>query len=628
MDSSFTSLKNSFGGFNDEELLRVQKIIEDLELTESIVSKEWVNFALQKKIAEDYSKHLDPFKVFLKKNIKKLKVQKTTEQIKEVAEEDPKMFENVEIEDIIFDTDSLVDESEIPKIKDEPSSSIDVSTARNNNNNNNNNNNPSLPNKSMFKPTKQEMTNDNTKKVVITDDIGDFDFTTSNQPIKQSNPTQLLNYKERKNIGGISYSMNNNEELKTDLSLREKKSCDLKGAGEEFYPIKYHRDTLEQRTKILKESVQSNNYTFPVSLDCQDDESIVRSVGRVWMYDQETILSKRFYLLGNERDSSSSSGSSGGGSGSGSASIFSLENNIPDYSMFSGQVVMAESKKIAGSHFYYTNKLYTPNPLPFFSQRKECGDINVMIASGPFDLQKSTPDYTPLDDLCNVVSNKKPHILLLMGPFIDESNVHIKKYSETFNELFNNLMKKLNDNIPSTTKVLIVPSLNDVDHEYIFPQPPYVPSVNLNSNILFVPNPFTLIINESFTIGITSSDIYNNLVSKAHFKNKHTPEDIFNMIINQNNYYPMHPAQAPISMRYLQHLNFPGFTPDILVVPKNSPIAAISNDVLCLGVPPIVGNKSTFGSYAELTITKSKQSLAFDNNIPVSKRTIVNFKNI
>ncbi|KAN0029352.1 hypothetical protein ACTFIV_011243 [Dictyostelium citrinum] len=614
MDSNLYISKDSFGGFNENELLRVQKIIEELELTELIVSKEWDQFSLSKKIAEDYSKHLGPFKVFLKKNLKKLKAQKTTQQIKDVAQEDPKIFENIEFQDIIFDTDSLVDESEIPKIKDEPSSSVDVSTATRNKNYNNN---PSLPNKSMFKPTtKQEVNNEN-KKVVITDDIGDFDFTTTNQPIKQSNPTQLLNYKDRKNIGGIAYSMNHNEELKTDPSMKEKKSLDLKGAGEEFYPIKYHRDTLEQRTKVLKETVQSNNYKFPVSLECGEDESIVRSVGRVWMYDQETMLSKRFYLLGNERDSSS-----------GSTSIFSLENNIPDHSMFSGQVVMAESKKIAGSHFYYTNKLYYPNPLPFFSPRKECGDINVMVASGPFDLQKSIPDYTPLDDLCNAVSNKKPHILIIMGPFIDESNIHIKKYSETFNELFNNLMKKLNDNIPSTTKVLIVPSLNDADHEYIFPQPPYVPSVNLNSNILFVPNPFTLIINESFTIGTTSSDIYNNLLSKTHFKNKPTPEDIFNMIINQNNYYPMHPAQVPIAMKYIEHLNFPGFTPDILIVPKSSPIAAISNDVLCLGVPPIVGNKSAFGSYAELTITKSKQSLAFDNNIPVSKRTIVNFKNI
>ncbi|KAN0031135.1 hypothetical protein ACTA71_010216 [Dictyostelium dimigraforme] len=617
--------EESFSGFNQDELLRVQKIIEELELTESIVSKEWIPFALSKRIAEDFSKHLDPFKVFLKKNLKKLKIQKSTQQIKEVVEEDPKMFENIEIEDIIFDTDSLVDESEFQMFKDEPSSSIDVSTATatttTRNGNNNNKNNLSIPNKSMFKPTKQELTNE-TKKVIITDDIGEFDFTTTNQPIKQTNPTQLLNYKERRNIGGIAYSMNYNEEKnKIDPSMREKKLCDLKGAGEEFYPIKYHRDTLEQRTKMLKESVQTNDYRFPVPLECEADESIIRSVGRVWMYDQETILSKRFYLLGNERDSSS-------GSGNSSTSIFSLENNISEYSMFSGQVIMAESKKIAGSHFYYTNKLYYPNPLPFFSPRKECGDINVMIASGPFDLQKSIPDYTPLDDLCSAVSNRKPHILLLMGPFIDESNIHIKKYSETYNELFNNLMKKLNDNIPSTTKVLIVPSLNDADHEYIFPQPPYIPSVNLNSNILFVPNPFTLIINESFTIGITSSEIYSNLVSKAHFKNKHTPEDIFNLIINQNNYYPIHPAQAPISMRYLKHLNFPGFTPDILIVPKNTPIATISSDVLCLGVPPIVGNKSVFGSYADLTITKSKQSLAFDNNIPVSKRTIVNFKNI
>ncbi|KAK5584878.1 hypothetical protein RB653_006496 [Dictyostelium firmibasis] len=614
MDSNLYVSRENFGSFNEEELLIVQKIIEELGLTELIVSKEWIAFALSKKVAGDFLKHLGPFKTFLKKNLKKIKTQKSTQQIKEAVEEDPKIFENVEIEDIIFDTDSLVDESEIPKVKDEPSNEVTRNTKKINNNN------PTLPNKSIFKPTKQEATNNESKKVVITDNIGDFDFSTVNEPIKQTNPTQLLNYKERKNIGAMAYSLNYNDENKTDPSMREKKSCDLKGAGEEFYPIKYHSDTLEQRTKILKESVHSNNYTFPVPLEC-DDESMVRSVGRVWMYDQETMLSKRFYLLGNERDSSS-------GSGNSSTSIFSLETNIDDFSMFSGQVVMAESKKIAGSHFYYTNKLYYPNPLPFFSPRKECGDINVMVASGPFDLQKSIPDYTPLDDLCNAVSNKKPHILLLMGPFIDDSNLHISKYSETYNELFNILMKKLNDNIPLSTKVLIVPSLKDVDHDYILPQPPYIPTVNLNSNILFVPNPFTLIINESFTIGITSSEIYNNLLSKAHSKNKNTPEDIFNMIINQNNYYPMHPAQAPIGMRYLQHLNFPGFTPDILIVSKSSPIAAISNDVLCLGIPPIVGNKSAFGSYADLTITKSKQSIAFDKNIPVSKRTIVNFKNI
>ena len=120
--------------------------------------------------------------------------------------------------------------------------------------------------------------------------------------------------------------------------------------------------------------------------------------------------------------------------------------------------------------------------------------ISVMMASGPFTTNTNL-DYAPLRDLLNQVLTTKPDVLILMGPFVDISQPLIESgdvilidtddkgkvtevaasYEMAFvKRIMTDSLQLLFDtekDLP--TNIILVPSLLDAHHEFVFPQPPF-----------------------------------------------------------------------------------------------------------------------------------------------------------
>jgi DNA polymerase alpha subunit B len=105
-----------------------------------------------------------------------------------------------------------------------------------------------------------------------------------------------------------------------------------------------------------------------------------------------------------------------------------------------------------------------------------------------------------------------------MGPFVDCRHEKVKiecDTTQTFEEVFvrvYNQLKKFAEQSPQT-HVVVVPSLHDVHHTFVFPQPPFdIPSsdVAVPSNLHFVSNPAYFLFN-GILIGACSVDVLKHL---------------------------------------------------------------------------------------------------------------------
>ena len=125
--------------------------------------------------------------------------------------------------------------------------------------------------------------------------------------------------------------------------------------------------------------------------------------------------------------------------------------------------------------------------------------LSLFMASGPFTTSDNLL-YEPLEDLLRQVLNKKPDILILIGPFVDisqpllagdddiilddvddDKNIlsqHCASYEMIFIEkIIRDGLKALfnseSDHGNIITNIIIIPSLKDAHHEYVYPQPPF-----------------------------------------------------------------------------------------------------------------------------------------------------------
>lgn len=72
------------------------------------------------------------------------------------------------------------------------------------------------------------------------------------------------------------------------------------------------------------------------------------------------------------------------------------------------------------------------------------GPLSVVIASGPFT-QSDTMTYQPLEDLIMYVQEHQPHVLILIGPFLDALHPQVTEglLAQTFNDIFENIVDTL-----------------------------------------------------------------------------------------------------------------------------------------------------------------------------------------
>jgi len=275
------------------------------------------------------------------------------------------------------------------------------------------------------------------------------------------------------------------------------------------------------------------------------------------------------------------------------------------------------------------NKLYQTLPLPFHvTEQSNPIPFSVIVAAGPWTTSDNM-EYAPLDAFLNEVSNNPPEVLILVGPFVDTDHPFVQSgvLPETFEQKLEIIIQKIIEraNEWETTKIIIIPSLKDASHPFVFPQPPFEVSPELKekttNQILFYPHPATFTVN-GVSCGISSNDILFHL-NQDQASSLHDTDRLGKMcehVITQRSYYPLYPpsVQAANDMCRLEFMDFP-FTPDILLLPSDLKFfVKNTKDVLCINPGRITKGK-TPGTFARFTV-HSKTETA----IRVVERTRVN----
>lgn len=231
--------------------------------------------------------------------------------------------------------------------------------------------------------------------------------------------------------------------------------------------------------------------------------------------------------------------------------------------------------------------------IPEFYAGKGEHPVQCMIFSGPFTTDLQSLDYNYLTEVLNYANTEKPHVLVLLGPFIDVRNESIKKGDLfdfesntflTFEDLFRRNIYSSIENFArknEKVKIYIIPSEYDAAHPFPIPQPGLKESFFPNTsnetftfcrNIHFLSNPCELYIND-IKIAITSSDIVTPIFNSCiTTKGRNLPlEVVLSQFLYQKTLYPCFPVQHPINPKLLQKLYLSGELPHIIITPfKNS----------------------------------------------------------
>jgi DNA polymerase alpha subunit B len=247
-----------------------------------------------------------------------------------------------------------------------------------------------------------------------------------------------------------------------------------------------------------------------------------------------------------------------------------------------------------------------------------------MDVNGTFDL-------SPLDRLLLLGLERRPDVLILMGPFIDAENegVRVGRMAELPEALFRSqVMAKLSvlrQRSPHT-KVILVPALGELTHDYSLPQCAYQPSLigheqAQQPDLILPGNPGTLQIGD-FYLGVGTTDVLLRL-GLGELQKAPQPADRFGRlaghIYGQASYYPLLPAHegANIEWAHAEGLQMP-LRPDCLLMPsalKN--FARPVQDALFVN-PGQFCRKQGFGSAALLSVQpRTDQQAAFSQRCRV-----------
>ncbi|KAH6911541.1 alpha DNA polymerase [Coprinopsis sp. MPI-PUGE-AT-0042] len=244
------------------------------------------------------------------------------------------------------------------------------------------------------------------------------------------------------------------------------------------------------------------------------------------------------------------------------------------YGLFPGQIVALQGKNGGGGYFYAASILAIPpmKPSPtsegLIDPKADPGlgdkHTTVCIASGPYTADADLL-YKPWRQFLDVVSTKKPNVLILIGPFIASDHTKIKNgESETspqsiFQARFINPIKKFLTVSPSSI-VVFVPSVKDMMSDHcVLPQPEFsgaFDGIAGDPRIKFQPNPCRFKIND-ISFGISSVDVLFHLRKEEFFKlgsithpipsrpNENPTDPMSNLVrhlLDQRSFYPVFPV--------------------------------------------------------------------------------------
>nr|SVE86183.1 EOG090X07VJ [Daphnia similis]SVE86811.1 EOG090X07VJ [Daphnia similis] len=250
-------------------------------------------------------------------------------------------------------------------------------------------------------------------------------------------------------------------------------------------------------------------------------------------------------------------------------------SQLKEFSFFPGQVIAVEGSNPTGKKMVVTS-ISTPPINSVFKTDVSIevnSPLNMMVACGPFTLPDDL-EFAPLVEFIQQVNTLLPHIVIIMGPFVDVKNKKVEcgDLDYTYQEQFDIVMRELQSKITNSVQVCIIPSWRDVHYRAVYPTPPF-PQENKAQNFSFFSDPCILNVNGVF-IALTSTDILFHLSKEEIAVTPHGSDRLGRLVshlFSQQSFYPLNPPSEEMSIDLEQaedHCKL-SFTPHLLFVPSD-----------------------------------------------------------
>ncbi|KAJ3072260.1 DNA-directed DNA polymerase alpha subunit pol12 [Podochytrium sp. JEL0797] len=277
--------------------------------------------------------------------------------------------------------------------------------------------------------------------------------------------------------------------------------------------------------------------------------------------------------------------------------------------------------------------------------------VNLLIAAGPYSVDVAppttgaivlpdAPSYEPLHALADVACREKPDVLLLCGPFVDESlpgwksGLYTLSCENVFRRHIVPVLKRVAEASPHT-KIVLVPSGKGLESEWVgYPQPPVgsssggeeakvgrwkqfgIKELVAAGKVVLVPNPVQLMVNE-VVVCVSNVDsllhVSGQVLDLKPTTPGATPTDrlslLFNTHLTQRTLYPLHPPPLSDPNFTLDHTRAASgsihlqATPDLLILPSLLKETVRSVDgCVCVNPGFVVKGRGGGGSFARVCV--------------------------
>lgn len=381
-------------------------------------------------------------------------------------------------------------------------------------------------------------------------------------------------YEQRTGSGQVVVSHNSSTVSRGPVPLSDRKPfghrCDITTDDEDFSNLsqryRFMYTTMEERAFALDRQLLqlqkqicsvigiSEDQLEPVGIPSQE---VVWVCGRICCDAADGKINKSSIILEGSRKESG-----------GLRVSLEIKDEALSFSLFPGQIVCVQGINSNGrkmiAHRIVDGCLPKPRSLNSskvheyqWSTLYQGGKaLQLFVASGPFTTSDNL-DYQPIMDLLGIALQSRPDVVVLVGPFVDSTQPLVSngntflsgddndaevQHPATFEMIFverivRDCINAFYNNDGSTfdavnTQIVLVPSLQDAHHEYVFPQPPFgdrdpvkatffeeelgasnIPfSTGRNRRVHLMPNPCMFRVND-ILLGVCSNDVLFSLSS-------------------------------------------------------------------------------------------------------------------
>uniref|UniRef100_A0A0P4WMW3 DNA polymerase alpha subunit B n=2 Tax=Scylla olivacea TaxID=85551 RepID=A0A0P4WMW3_SCYOL len=304
------------------------------------------------------------------------------------------------------------------------------------------------------------------------------------------------------------------------------------------------------------------------------------------------------------------------------SSVVQLDlSQVKGFSLFPGQIMGIRGSNPTGNKLLAQELVdgkLPPEPTSPITISTSTGPIQLVVASGPFTTSSNLL-YEPLTDFLTAVRNNPPHVLVLLGPFLDAGHPLVvgNDLGETHDAVFNRCLHIISTTLESTpTQVILVPSSRDVCSPMVYPTPPY----DVAGNFTCVSDP-ALVNIEGVVVALTATDVLFHLgkeeISSA---SQDRLVRLTRHILKQRSLYPLYPPHESmcVVMEQLENYVHLPYKPHLLVIPSDLHYFAKEVEGCVVVNPEHLAKGLIGGTYARIELHPPSSDKRMVNSINVN----------